>query len=158
MEVIAWTLLCSEEMQLWKQRITPTSNNKFRSLYKWPLLLWYFRAICRNNIKKKTKLSLCLTNYGLRHEDVWWSGCIAPYLFDLGTNWRWVVSFTSCQLHPAWTEPPLPIGQESGWASESVWSMWRRGNDWTYWESNSDFSTVQFEASRHIDCVSMALI
>jgi hypothetical protein len=30
------------------------------------------------NVKKKIKLLLCLTNYALRHEDVWESGCIDP--------------------------------------------------------------------------------
>jgi hypothetical protein len=33
-------------------------------------------------------LSLCLTNYALRHEDVWGSGCIDPCIRDLGTTWR----------------------------------------------------------------------
>jgi hypothetical protein len=37
---------------------------------------------------KKFKLSLCLTNYALRHEDLWGSGCINPYFLDLGTSWK----------------------------------------------------------------------
>jgi hypothetical protein len=45
-------------------------------------------------------LSLCLTNYALRHEDVWGSGCIDPHFLDLGTSWRWVVSFTALPLYP----------------------------------------------------------
>jgi hypothetical protein len=44
--------------------------------------------------KVKVKLSLCLTNQALRHEGVWWSGCIGPHFLDLGTSWRLVVSFT----------------------------------------------------------------
>jgi len=29
-----------------------------------------------------------------RHEDVLWIGGIAPRILNLGTRWRWVVSFT----------------------------------------------------------------
>jgi hypothetical protein len=36
------------------------------------------------------KLSLCLTNWALRHEDVWGSGCIDPRFLERGTSW-WVV-------------------------------------------------------------------
>jgi hypothetical protein len=35
---------------------------------------------------QKVKLSLCLTNYAPRHEDVWGSGCIDPRIPDLGTS------------------------------------------------------------------------
>jgi hypothetical protein len=33
-------------------------------------------------------MSLCFTNYALRHEGVWGSGCIDPHSLDLGTSWR----------------------------------------------------------------------
>jgi hypothetical protein len=48
----------------------------------------------------KVKLSLYLTNEALRHEGVWGNGCIDPYSLDLGTSWRWVVSFTPRPLYP----------------------------------------------------------
>jgi hypothetical protein len=35
-------------------------------------------------IKVKAKLSLCLTNKALRHEDVWGNGCIDPRILDPG--------------------------------------------------------------------------
>jgi hypothetical protein len=41
-----------------------------------------------------------LTNYALRQEGVWGSGCIDPRFLDLGTSWSWVVSFTSRPLYP----------------------------------------------------------
>jgi hypothetical protein len=47
----------------------------------------------------KVKLPLCLTNYALRHEDVWGSGFIDSHFLDLGTNWKWVVSFTLRPLY-----------------------------------------------------------
>jgi hypothetical protein len=39
---------------------------------------------------KKVRLSLCLTNYALRHEDVWGSGCTStdPSFFYLGNSWK----------------------------------------------------------------------
>jgi hypothetical protein len=37
---------------------------------------------------KKVKLLLWLTNYALRHEGVWGSGCIDPHSLDLGTSWK----------------------------------------------------------------------
>jgi hypothetical protein len=49
--------------------------------------------------KVKVKLSLCLTNYTLHHEDVWESGCIDASLLDLGSGWRWMISFTHRPLY-----------------------------------------------------------
>jgi hypothetical protein len=40
----------------------------------------------------KVKLSL--------YEGVWGSGCIHPHFIDIGTSWRWLVSFTPRPLHP----------------------------------------------------------
>jgi hypothetical protein len=58
-----------------------------------PLILSYnlFRGGNYSLVRKiteKVKLSLCLTNQALRHEDVWRSGCIDPHFLDLGTSWR----------------------------------------------------------------------
>jgi hypothetical protein len=50
----------------------------------------------RGRIKK---LSLCLTNQALRHEDVWGSGCVDPSFLDFGTTRWWVVIFTSLPLY-----------------------------------------------------------
>jgi hypothetical protein len=66
------------------------------------------------NIKKmfkhkvKVKLSLCLTNYALRHEDVWESGCIEPRLLDLGTGSRCGDLHGKAALSPG-KEPPVFI-------------------------------------------------
>jgi hypothetical protein len=58
-------------------------------------------------------------NYALHHEDVWGSGCIDPRFLDLGTNWRWVVSFTPLP-HYHRGKSRYPLGQESGWAPGST--------------------------------------
>jgi hypothetical protein len=47
--------------------------------------------------------SLCLTTTPWRRME---SGCVDPRILDLGTDWRWVVSFTHLPLYPwyRWTE------------------------------------------------------
>jgi hypothetical protein len=69
----------------------------------------------RSPWSKKVKLSLCLTNQALRHEGVWGSGCIDPHFFDLGTSWRWVVSFTPLPLYPRGKSPPPSTNWIGGW-------------------------------------------
>jgi hypothetical protein len=41
---------------------------------------------------KKVTLSLWLTMYHAMNT-YWGSGCIAPFILDFGTRWRWMVSF-----------------------------------------------------------------
>jgi hypothetical protein len=47
----------------------------------------------------KVKLSLCF-NWKSCHEDVLGNGGVAPHILDLGSRWRWVVSFTPRPLNP----------------------------------------------------------
>jgi hypothetical protein len=47
----------------------------------------------------KVKLSMCLTKHQAMKR-YWASGGIAPRILDLGTRWRWVVSFTPRPLYP----------------------------------------------------------
>jgi hypothetical protein len=44
-------------------------------------------------------------------------------ILDLGTRWGWVVSVTPRPCFTSWKEPPVPIGQETGWAREPVWTQ-----------------------------------
>jgi hypothetical protein len=46
-------------------------------------------------------------------EEYWGSGGIAPRILDLGTRWRWVVSFTPRPLYPQ-EEPLILIGRRPG--------------------------------------------
>jgi hypothetical protein len=41
----------------------------------------------------------------------WWSGCIDPCLLDLGTSWRWVVSFSPRSLYPRGESPQYPLNR-----------------------------------------------
>jgi hypothetical protein len=74
----------------------------------------------------KVKLSLCLTNYALRHEGVWGSGCIDTYFLDLGTSWRWAVSFTPRPLYPRRKSLRYQLDRRLG--GPQRWSG-RRGED-----------------------------
>jgi hypothetical protein len=66
------------------------------------------------------KSSLCLSNEALLHEGVWGSGCIDPHFLDLGTSWRWVVSFTPRSLYRRGRSPRYPLDRRlSGPQSQS---------------------------------------
>jgi len=75
-----------------------------------------------NKGKVKVKLSLCLTKHHAR-KTYCGSGGIAPLILDLGTRWRWAVSFTARPLYPRERALVL-IGQEAGWAPEPFWTRW----------------------------------
>jgi hypothetical protein len=100
-------------------------------------------------------MSLCLTNYALRHEDVWCSRCMDPQCFDLDSSWRWV----SGQLH---SQAALPGGKEplytlrTRWVPEPIWTTWRKENSWHYRDSNFDPSVVQPVISCSTDCATAA--
>jgi hypothetical protein len=53
-------------------------------------------------------------NEAPRHEDVLGSGGIAPHIFDLGTTWRWVVSFTPRPLYLQGKIPWYPLDRRLG--------------------------------------------
>jgi hypothetical protein len=63
-------------------------------------LLEISMSIIRRNMKN---FPMCLTNYALRHEGVWGSGCIKQPFPDIGISWRRVVRFA--------TRPPYPRGK-----------------------------------------------
>jgi hypothetical protein len=42
------------------------------------------------------------------------SGCIEPHILDLGTSWRWVVSFTPRPLYLRGNRPPYPLDRRFG--------------------------------------------
>jgi hypothetical protein len=44
----------------------------------------------------------------------WECGCIAPRILDLGTRWRWVVSFIPQPLYIRWVSPWYPLDRRLG--------------------------------------------
>jgi hypothetical protein len=63
--------------------------------------------------KGKVKLSLCLTKHHAMKAYRGNEG-IAPRILDLGTRWRWVVSFTVRPLYPQGKNPWYPLDRTLG--------------------------------------------
>jgi hypothetical protein len=59
------------------------------------------------------KLSLCLTKHHAM-KTYWGSAVIAPSILDLGTRWKWVVSFTPLPLYPQGRNPWHPLNRRLG--------------------------------------------
>jgi hypothetical protein len=67
------------------------------------------------------------------------SGCVAPCIPDLGTRWRWVVSFTSRPLYPQGKSPWYPLDRKLGGARNRVYmglkfsrTLWGKNIDWGF--------------------------
>jgi hypothetical protein len=73
------------------------------------------------------------------------------HFLDLGTSWKWVVSFTPLPLYPRGKSPRYQFYTRLGRPPAPVWTTWRRENSWPYRDSNSDSSVVQPVASRYTD-------
>jgi hypothetical protein len=58
-------------------------------------------------------LSLCLTKHHAM-KMYWGSGGIALCILDLGTRWRWVVSFTPRSLYSQGKSPRYPVARRLG--------------------------------------------
>jgi hypothetical protein len=51
---------------------------------------------------------------------------VLPYIRNLGTRLRWVVSFTPPSPLPPGKEFSVALEWEAGWVKEPVWTHWRR--------------------------------
>jgi hypothetical protein len=65
---------------------------------------WNLAFIHVSYVSAKVKASLCF-NWAPRHEGVLGSGGIAPRIFNFGTRWRCVVSFTPGRFTPRESDP-----------------------------------------------------
>jgi len=50
---------------------------------------------------------------------------------------------------PPGTKPPLPIGQEAGWAPESVWTQWQREKSPSATPAGNQALVIQSIAQEH---------
>jgi len=76
--------------------------------------------------KAKEKLSLCL-NMHHTTKTLRGSGGVAPRSLNLGTRWRWAVTFTPRPLYPKGKHPWDPLHRKVGrLQSQPVWFKWRR--------------------------------
>jgi hypothetical protein len=65
----------------------------------------------------RVKFSLCL----IKHHAMKMYGGVEVYIIlELGTKLRWVMSFTPQAALVPEKEPPVPTGQETGWAPEPI--------------------------------------
>jgi hypothetical protein len=53
-------------------------------------------------------------NQAPRYEDVWVSRGIAPRILNLGTRWRWVVSFKPRPIYPPGNSTKYPLDRRVG--------------------------------------------
>jgi hypothetical protein len=72
------------------------------------------------------------------------SRCTDTRFFDLGSSWRWVVSFTTLSVaFPSREQPRVPTAYVAGWTPEPAWTIWRSEHSRSFQNSNSDPSVVQ---------------
>jgi hypothetical protein len=76
----------------------------------------------------------------------------ATFFLNLGTSWKWVVSFTPRPLYLSGKSFRYPLDRRLGGRQESAWTTWGRENPWLYRDSNSDPLVVQPVASRYAEC------
>jgi len=55
-----------------------------------------------------------------------WFHAINRHTKNLGTRWRWVVSFTPQSLYPQCKSPWYPMDKETRCIPELVWMWWQR--------------------------------
>jgi hypothetical protein len=92
-------------------------------------------------------LSLCLTKHHPM-KTYWGSGGIAPRILDLGTRWRWVVSFTPRPLYSQWKSPRYPLGRRLGGPSAVLDVVVKRQIPSLHRESNRRTAIVHPVAQR----------
>jgi hypothetical protein len=96
----------------------------FLPFFAWLSLLHSFTlSLLRDGLRRrqpwtngddgKVKLSLCLTKHHSM-KTYCGSGGIVPQILDLGTRWRWVVSFMPRPLYPRGKSPWYPLDRRLG--------------------------------------------
>jgi hypothetical protein len=93
-------------------------ENTVAKHYNWGCMrtvTWTHLRLLRKTeaIKVKLKLSLCLNKHHAM-KTYWGNGGMAPLILDLGTRWRWVVSFTPRPLYPQGKSPLYPLDRMLG--------------------------------------------
>jgi hypothetical protein len=79
------------------------------------------------------------------------SECIDPHFIDVGTSWRWLVSFTPLPIYPRIKSTRYPLDRGLGGPQYRSGRRGENNNSWHYRDSNSDPSVVQPVASRYTD-------
>jgi hypothetical protein len=95
---------------------------------------------------KKVKLSLCF-NWVPYHEGVLSSEGKAPCTLDLGTRWRWVISFTSLPIYPQGKSSWCPLDRRLGGPQCRSGLSGVEKNSSLCWDSNPQI--IQLVAQRY---------
>jgi hypothetical protein len=103
---------------------------------------FFFMKLTEGRGEVKVKLSLCLSKHHAMKTNSGSEG-IAPRILDLGTIWRWVVSFTPQPLYPQGKSPRCPLDRRLGGPQ----SRSRRGDE----EKNSQAAPVCNLSTDHMD-------
>jgi hypothetical protein len=103
--------LTGGQLSFSRERLLHGVNNLSKSLVGIPVLSTFQLGTA---FSKKVKLSLCFFNWAPRNYGVLGSGGIAPLILDLGTRWRWVVSFTPLPLYPQGKSRRYPLDRRLG--------------------------------------------
>jgi hypothetical protein len=101
-----------------------------------PRYIYGFCIILSIYFNTPVKISLCLINYVLCHEDIWVTGVISPsFLISAQDGGEWSASRPG-HFNPGGRETQVPTEQKAGWASghsgcygeetKSLASTWNR--------------------------------
>jgi hypothetical protein len=91
----------------------------------------------------------------LSHEGVWGSGCTYPHFLDIGTSWKWAVSFTPRPLYLRGKNPRYPLDRRLGGPRTCLDDVEKK-NSYPYRDSNSDSSTFQSVVIHYTDWAILA--
>jgi hypothetical protein len=83
--------------------------------------------LCFWNVKVKVQLFLCF-NWAPRLGGVLRSGGIAQRILDLGSRWRWVVSFTARSPYSQGKSPWYPLVRRLGGPQSRSWRGGKENN------------------------------
>jgi hypothetical protein len=84
----------------------PISFSRYRDAIMTPMWVVYSRVSLYFFNKFTTELSM---NGNFFLDDCCWINLLAPRILDLGTRWRWVVSFTLRPIYPQRKRPWYPL-------------------------------------------------
>jgi hypothetical protein len=102
-------------------------------------------------------LSPCLTKHHAM-KTCWGSGGIAPRILDLGTGWRWMVSFAPRPLYPHGKSPWYPLDTRLGGPRAVLDTVVKRNIPSSRRESNPRTPIVHPVAQRYTDWAITALL
>jgi hypothetical protein len=73
------------------------------------------RRPVRERLDTPSSLSCLVKDYAMKTKTTYWgSGCVTPCIFNLGTRWRWAVSFMPRPIYPQGNSPQYLLDRRLG--------------------------------------------